>query len=194
MTRRFLSAAAAALLLASPFHTASADVIDASTLTCRDLVAKAASSDKKEEYGASVILYWVAGYLATVEQGTVVDFDNLGTEFGQTIEFCGDNPDIGVMTAAQKYMGENAEDATSKAIDLAILKCEGVMNSDVEDADGLGQILMWLAGYHASYAESKVIDTDKFKKSIEKIANYCAENPQMGLFTTSEKFMGGDGE
>ena len=191
MTRRFLSAAAAALLLAIPFNTASADVLDASTLSCSDLVEKAASSDKDAEYGASVILYWMAGYLATVEQGTVVDFDNLGDEFGKTIEFCGDNPSIGVMTAAQKYMGENAKDATSTAIDLAILKCEGVLSSDPEDAEGLGQILMWLAGYHASYAESKIIDTDKFGRNVDQIAAYCAKNPQVGLFTTSEKFMGG---
>ena len=59
--------------------------------------------------------------------------------------------------------------------------------------DGLGQILMWLAGYHASVAKSTIIDMEKFGESVEKMTVYCAENPEIGLFTASEKFMG-DGE
>jgi hypothetical protein len=43
----------------------------ASTLTCRELAEKSKSSDKTEAYGASVILYWMEGYQATAEQGTV---------------------------------------------------------------------------------------------------------------------------
>jgi hypothetical protein len=55
---------------------------------------------------------------------------------------------------------------------------------------------MWLVGYHASVAKSTIIDMVKFGESVSKIATYCAENPEMGLFTASEKFMGeeGDGE
>lgn len=196
MRRTLFSAVAAALLLATSFHSASADTIDASTLTCRELAEKSKSSNKTDAYGASVILYWMEGYQATSEQGTVVDFDNMSKEFTKTTEFCGQNPGIGVMTASQKFMGENAEDATTKAIDLSILKCEAVNSTKENETDGLGQILMWLAGYHASVAKSTVIDMDKFGESVTKMATYCAENPEMGLFTASEKFMGeeGDGE
>lgn len=196
MMRLLLSAATAVLLLVTSFNAASADTIDASTLTCHDLVAKAQSSDKTSVYGATVVLYWMAGYQATAEQGTVVDFDNLSKEFAATTEFCGQNPTVGVMSASEKFMGENAEDQTPKAIDLAILKCEAVNSTKEDETDGLGQILMWLAGYHASVAKSTIIDMDKFGESITKMATYCAENPQMGLFTASEKFMSeeGDGE
>lgn len=194
--RTFLGAVTAMLLLATSFNSASAEEIDASTLTCRDLNAKAQSSDKVAVYGATVILYWMAGYQATGEQGTVVDFDNLSKEFSKTTEFCGQNPDVGVMSASEKFMGENSADQTPKAIDLAILKCEAVNTTKDDETDGLGQILMWLAGYHASIAKSKIIDMDKFGESVTKMATYCAENPEMGLFTASEKFMGeeGDGE
>lgn len=190
MMRTLLSAVTAALLLATSFTSASADTLDASTLTCSELAEKSKSSDKTEAYGATVVLYWMAGYQATAEQGTVVDFDNLLKEFNETTEFCGQNPTVGVMSASEKFMGENAEDQTSKAIDLAILKCEAVNSTKEDETDGLGQILMWLAGYHASVAKSTVIDMDKFGESVTKMATYCAENPQMGLFTASEKFMG----
>jgi len=195
--RLLLRAIAAALLLVTGASAASAEMtIDASTLSCKDLTEKNQSTDKTAQYGASVILYWMAGYQATEEQGTVVDFDNMLKAFNQTTEYCSKNPTIGVMTATDKFMGENAEKDTPKAIDLAILKCEAVNSTKENETDGLGQILMWLAGYHASVAKSTIIDMDAFGASVEKMTTYCAENPQMGLFTASEKFMSeeGDGE
>ena len=195
--RLLLRAIAAALLLVAGASAASAEMtIDASTLSCKDLTEKNQSTDKTAQYGASVILYWMAGYQATEDQGTVVDFDNMLKAFNQTTEFCSKNPAIGVMTATEKFMGENAEKDTPKAIDLAILKCEAVNSTKENETDGLGQILMWLAGYHASVAKSTIIDMDAFGASVEKMTTYCAENPQMGLFTASEKFMSeeGDGE
>jgi hypothetical protein len=190
MMRIFSRAAIAALLLVVGFSAASATSMDASTFSCKELTEKNESTDKTAQYGASVILYWMAGYQATQEQGTVVDFDNMLKEFTQTTEFCSKNPGIGVMTASGNFMGENSVKATEKAIDLAILKCEAVNSTKENETDGLGQILMWLAGYHASVAKSTVIDMDKFAESVEKMTAYCAENPEMGLFTASEKFMG----
>jgi hypothetical protein len=190
MKHVLFSAIAAAMLLAPAFSAASAESLDASTLSCRELTEKSQSSDKSAVYGASVILYWMEGYQATEDQGTVVDFDNVAKEFSATTDFCSKNPAVGVMSASSKFMGENAEDATPKAIDLAILKCEAVNSTKENETDGLGQILMWLAGYHASVAKSTVIDMDKFGASVEKITTYCAEHPEMGLFTASEKFMG----
>jgi hypothetical protein len=190
MLRILLSAITAAFVLACAIQPASGEQLDASTLSCRELTEKAQSTNKSAAYGVSVILYWMEGYQATEEQGTVVDFDNVAKEFEATTDFCSKNPGIGVMSASAKFMGANAEDATPKAIDLAILKCEAVNSTKENETEGLGQILMWLAGYHASVAKSTIIDLDKFGASVEKIATYCAEHPQMGLFTASEKFMG----
>lgn len=188
--RRAVSCLAAAFIaFALPAVTARAEQIDASTVTCKDLT-DSGNSGKEGAYGASVILYWMAGYHATDEQGTVVDFDNLIKEMGQTAEFCSKNPAVGVMTASGKYMGANAAAATGKAIDLSILKCEQINTSKPDDAEGLGQILMWLSGYHKSTGGSTLIDMDEFGKSVDKIGSYCSGNPQVGLYTASEKFMG----
>ena len=196
MMRTLFGVIAAVLVLISVQGPAFADSVDASTVSCHELIEKSQSSDKTAQYGASVILFWMEGYQATSEQGTVVDFDNMAKEFAATTEFCSNNPGIGVMTASAKFMGENAEDATPKAIDLSILKCEAVNTTKENETDDLGQILMWLAGYHASMAKSTIIDLDKFGDSVAKMTTYCAENPDMGLFTASEKFMAeeGDGE
>lgn len=187
---RFLACLAAAFMAIAGVPTgASAGPIDASTVTCKDLT-DSGKSGGDGAYGASVILYWMAGYHATDEQGTVVDFDNLIKEMGQTAEYCSQNPAIGVMTASAKYMGTNAPAATPKAIDLSILKCEHVNTSKPDDAEGLGQILMWLSGYHKSTGGTTLIDMDEFAKSAEKIGQYCGKNPEVGLYTASEKFMG----
>lgn len=191
---RFLASAIAAMLsLAFSTYSVSAEQLDASTVTCKELTDRSAAG-KDDAYGASVLLYWLAGYHATDEQGTVVDFDNLVKSMGQTAEFCAGNPAISVLTASGKYMGENAPAASSKAIDLSILKCEQVNSSKPDDAEGLGQILMWLSGYHKSTGGTTIVDLDEFGKSVDKMAEYCSKNPQVGLYTASEKFMGeGDG-
>jgi acid stress chaperone HdeB len=191
MMRTFARALASALLLAVTSISASAaSSMDASAFSCKELTDKDQSSSKSAWYGASVILYWMAGYHHTEEQAAIVDFDNMLKEFTQTTEYCAKNPGISVMTASSQFMGEHSVKATEKAIDLAIIKCEAINTTKDDETDGLGQILMWLAGYHTSVGESTMIDMDKFGKDVEKMAVYCTEHPEVGLFTTSEKFMG----
>lgn len=189
MLRFFVCALAGALSLFAATTAAVSEPMDASTLTCKQLT-ESGNEGGKGAYGASVILYWMAGYHTTDDQDTVVDFDNLVNEMKQTVEFCEKNPSISVMNASAKFMGENAEEATDKAIDLSIIKCEQVNSSKPDDAEGLGQILMWLSGYHKSTNESTIVDMDEFSKSVDKMADYCKKNPQVGLYTASEKFMG----
>lgn len=191
MLRPFARALTAALLFVTTAAAVSAaTVMDASTFSCKELTEKDQSQEKDSVYGASVILYWMAGYHQTDDQGTVVDFDNMLKEFNQTTAFCKENPGIGVLTATEKIMGENSAKATTKALDLSIIKCEHVNSTKESEMDGLGQILMWLSGYHTSLGESTMIDMEKFGKNVEQMAAFCAENPEVGLFTASEKFMG----
>ena len=70
----WVAAAAAMFLAAAP---ASADSVDASTFSCKDLTSSYTSSTEEEQYGATVILYWMASYHATEEQGNIVGI--LGT-------------------------------------------------------------------------------------------------------------------
>ncbi len=48
---------------------------------------------------------------------------------------------------------------------------------------------MWLSGYHKSTGATTIVDMDEFSKSVDKMADYCKKNPQVGLYTASEKFM-----
>lgn len=171
---------------------ASAETVDAKVFSCQELTSAIASKDKDDQFGASAILYWIHGYLATEEQGTVMDFGNMMKSFEKTAEFCGKNPNIGVLTAGQKFMGENEPAAGTDAVDLAIMTCEKIVNSDRSDEKGLGQIMMWLAGFHASDDGDTLIDFNKLEEEATSIGSYCSDNQQVGFYTASEKFMGSD--
>lgn len=188
MLRLFACVLAGAISLIADMPQAWSEPMDASTVTCQQLT-ESGNEGGQGAYGASVILYWMAGYHTTDDQDTVVDFDNLVKEMAATVDFCAKNPAISVMKASAKFMGENSSEPSGKAIDLSIIKCEQVNSSKPDDAEGLGQILMWLSGYHKSTGETTIIDMDEFAKSVDKMAEYCKKNPQIGLYTASEKFM-----
>ena len=163
-----------------------ADPIDVSTISCERLTSAYASKTADDLPFVNGILNWMGGYHATEDQGTVVDWDKLSDAFNKTVEFCSDHPGVGALSASEKFMGENIEDASPESVDLAIVTCETVLrNKDVQK-----NIFMWLAGYHASYNNSStMLDIDKFIKETSQIAEYCQANPKAGLVTAAEKFM-----
>ena len=171
---------------------ASAQAIDASTLTCKDLIEASNSTKNDDQFGAGAILHWISGYLATQDQGTVMDFGAMKTDFAAIIDYCTANPAIGVMTAADKFMGDNGSEATTDLVDLSTVKCQKVIDTKPDDVEGLSVILMWLAGYNASYKKDTIIDFDKLAKEGEKIGKFCGESPDFGLVTAANKYMGED--
>ncbi len=190
MMRTLGAMALTAGLFAATAAPASAEKYDISTFTCRDLAEAMSSGSKDDQYGMSVILYWLAGYNATDEQGTVIYFSSLEKDFENTLDYCAKNPNIGVVTASAKFMGENASAPTGEPVDLQTLKCEKLAKTTKDDEEGLGQILMWLAGYHAdANDEDMIFDSAAFTKSATEIGEYCRDNSQVGFFTTAEKFM-----
>ena len=166
-----------------------ADPIDVSTISCERLTSAYASKTADDLSFVNGILNWMGGYHATEDQGTVVDWDKLSDAFNKTVEFCSDHPGVGALSASEKFMGENIEDASPESVDLAIVTCETVLtNKDVQK--NIGDTFMWLAGYHASYNNgSTMLDIDKFIKETSQIAEYCQANPKAGLVTAAEKFM-----
>ena len=172
--------------------TAFAQQLDASTLTCKELIEASNSTKNDDQFGAGAILHWISGYLATQDQGTVMDFGAMKTDFGAVLEYCNANPEIGVMTAAEKYMGDNASEASADIVDLSTVKCQRVIDTKPDDVEGLSVILMWLAGYNASYKKDTIIDFDKLAKEGEQIGKFCGESPDFGLVTATNKFMGED--
>ncbi len=190
---RSLSGALAVVLSVGLTFPASAESMDASAFSCKELTEALASADKESVYGATVLLSWLAGYHATEDQGTVVDFDTLKLDIGKVIDFCVKNPAIGVMTTSAKYMGENATPVTKEAVDIATLKCAKIAEMDPEkDAEGAGIILMWLAGYYAAEDEDTMIDFDAMDTHSTEIGEACAENHEKGLVTAARESMQGE--
>lgn len=191
-TAFFLSAIFASAFLPA---VATAAPIDVSTISCERLASAYEAKTESDLSFVNGILNWLGGYNATEAQGTAVDWDKLSGSFNKTVAFCAEHPGVGVMTASEKFMGENIEEAGPDTYDLAIVTCEKAL-TDKNLSKNIGDTFMWLAGYHASYNNgSTMLDIDKFIKQTSQIANYCAANPKSGLVTASEKFMSeNDGE
>ena len=190
MNNAFRSAAAlvsvVTVMAASP---ARAERVDASTISCQQLSAAYESKSKSDISFINGILNWMGGYHATEEQGTVVDWKKLSDAFDKTVAYCAKHPKIGVMSASEKFMGEHIAKAGPDASDLALVTCETAL-TDSNITDNIGDVLLWLAGYHTSTnKESTILDLDKFVEETSQIVDFCVANPQTGLFTASEKFM-----
>ncbi|MGQ0671788.1 MAG: HdeA/HdeB family chaperone [Hyphomicrobium sp.] len=188
MLRYFAGALAAAVTIVSTLP-ASAESVDAAAFSCKELTEAYSTAKDDDVYGATAILTWLAGYHATDEQGTVVDFDTLAKDTERVAQYCLDNPNIGLMTAAGKYMGENATPITKEAVDISTVKCERLANSTEKDTEGAGIVLMWLAGYYASYDEETIIDFDELQRQGGEIGVTCRQTQQMSLVTAAKKAM-----
>src|SRR5437588_147542 len=72
-------------------------------------------------------------------------------------------------------------------LDLSIVKCKDFLGSG---KDNIAVIITWLDGYYKEKDDPPVIDFDKFGTNSEKLAKYCAENPDNGLITAADKTLG----
>lgn len=113
---RSLTGALAVVLSVAFALPASAESIDAAAFACKELTAALNSDDKEEAYGGAVLVSWMAGFHATEDQGTIVDFDMLKKDGDKVIDSCAENPAIGLMSASAKFMGKNATTVTKEAI------------------------------------------------------------------------------
>jgi acid stress chaperone HdeB len=95
--RRILAAAAlAAIGFATP---ASAETIDLATVKCSELATM-------NQDDAGFLFTWLLGYAGGQAGTTTMDLtamESLGTKIG---EYCGANPDVGILSAATEIMGQ----------------------------------------------------------------------------------------
>lgn len=192
MQRLTATIAIALLYVASFTTTATAEKIDLSTVSCAQLVESIEKGSDKDKSGMGGILYWIAGYSVTEEQDSVIDFGALGKDFDKILAACREQPKVGLLTVSKKFLGENATEHGSDAVDIKTLTCEAAVKSSEDESEGLGLILMWIAGYQASDTESPIFDTDSFEADMTEIGTYCGTNPAVGLLTASNEIMGED--
>jgi acid stress chaperone HdeB len=87
---------AAGLLAAEPTN---AQLVDLSTLKCKHFIEL-----PKETVNA--VTMWLDGYLTDEEDPAVVDFDKMKVEAERLLAYCGQNPEMSLMAAAENVMGK----------------------------------------------------------------------------------------
>jgi acid stress chaperone HdeB len=75
----------------------------------------------------------------------------------------------------------------AQVIKLSTVTCEEFIKTDKEI---IGNLLMWLSGYHMGNNDDAIIDFDKMAKDGSALGKYCAENPKAKLSKAAEKIMG----
>ena len=85
-----------ALALATPVQ---ADQVDLSTSTCKQFLE---SGDE----GIKITLAWLDGYYKEEDDPPVIDSDKLVANAKKLGAFCRDNPSLGLITAADKVLGD----------------------------------------------------------------------------------------
>ena len=80
-----------------------------------------------------------------------------------------------------------AAPAGAADLDLSTVKCKDFLGSG---KDNIAVIITWLDGYYKEKDDPPIIDFDKFGANSEKLAKYCAANPDNGLITAADKTLG----
>jgi acid stress chaperone HdeB len=92
---------AVALAFLALFATtpASAQKIDVSTIKCEDFVKSG-----KETIGN--LLMWLSGYYSDEDDEAIIDFDKMAADGEKLGKLCGENPGLGLLTAAERIMSK----------------------------------------------------------------------------------------
>jgi acid stress chaperone HdeB len=85
-----------ALFAATP---ASAQKIDVSTIKCEEFVKSG-----KDTIGN--LLMWLSGYYSGEDDEAIIDFDKMAADGEKLGKLCGENPSLGLLTAAERIMSK----------------------------------------------------------------------------------------
>jgi hypothetical protein len=80
-----------------------------------------------------------------------------------------------------------ADGANAEALDLSAISCKEFIELPKDTA---AAITMWLDGHLTDEEDPAVFDVDRIKAKAERLAAFCAQNPQTGLMTAAEEVMG----
>jgi hypothetical protein len=80
-----------------------------------------------------------------------------------------------------------ADGANGQALDLSAISCKQFIELPKDTA---AAITIWLDGHLTDEDDPAVFDLDRIKASAERLAAFCAQNPQSGLIAAAEGVMG----
>lgn len=80
-----------------------------------------------------------------------------------------------------------AHGANGQAVDLSAISCRQFLELPKDTA---AAITMWLDGHLTDEEDPAVLDLERIKAKAERLAAFCAQNPQTGLMAAAEDVMG----
>lgn len=80
----------------------------------------------------------------------------------------------------------SASFASAQTVDVSTITCK---DFSAHKKDDMVAIMMWLSGYYTKDDDPTVIDFAKVKAKTDKIADYCAKNPAVGLVPAAEPIL-----
>ena len=79
-----------------------------------------------------------------------------------------------------------ASAASAQVVDVSTITCK---DFSAHKKDDMLAIIMWLTGYYTKDDDPTVIDFVKVKAKADKVADYCAKNPAVGLVPAAEPIL-----
>jgi acid stress chaperone HdeB len=76
--------------------------------------------------------------------------------------------------------------ASAQTVDVSTITCK---DFSAHKKDDMLAIVMWLTGYYTKDDDPTVIDFAKVKAKADKVADYCAKNPAVGLVPAAEPIL-----
>ena len=76
--------------------------------------------------------------------------------------------------------------ASAQTVDVSTITCK---DFSTHKKDDMLAIVMWLTGYYTKDDDPTVIDFAKVKAKTDKVADYCAKNPAVGLVPAAEPIL-----
>jgi len=79
-----------------------------------------------------------------------------------------------------------ASSASAQTVDVSTITCK---DFSAQKKNDMLAVMMWLTGYYTKDDDPTVIDFAKVKAKTDKIADYCAKNPAVGLVPAAEPIL-----
>jgi hypothetical protein len=76
--------------------------------------------------------------------------------------------------------------AFAQTVDVSTITCK---DFSAHKKDEMLAIMMWLSGYYTKDDDPTVVDFAKVKAKTDKVADYCAKNPAVGLVPAAEPIL-----
>jgi acid stress chaperone HdeB len=79
-----------------------------------------------------------------------------------------------------------ASSASAQTVDVSVITCK---DFSAHKKDEMLAIMMWLSGYYTKDDDPTVVDFAKVRAKTDKVADYCAKNPAVGLVPAAEPIL-----